>query len=128
MDHLSVFLRFPATHATALTVTVIFDSCDNFSTVTTIAPEQLRSYHRCWVCKLRSYCESFTSPYFGNNCTNKQSMASKIESEDAPVLCTDTRVQICVQSSQSGPVQTHCRRRPPSCMIVTAMIVTVSPQ
>ena len=30
--------------------------------------------------------------------------------------------------SQSEPAQTHLRRRPPSCMIVTAMIVTVSPQ
>ena len=55
-------------------------------------------------------------------------MVRKIETDDAPVLCTDTRAQICVQASQSGPVGTHCRRRPPSCAIVTAMIVTVSPQ
>ena len=33
-----------------------------------------------------------------------------------------------MQVSQSGPARTHRRRRPPSCMIVTAMIVTVSPQ
>ena len=33
-----------------------------------------------------------------------------------------------MQVSQSGPARTHLRRRPPSCMIVTAMIVTVSPQ
>ena len=68
-------LEFQATHATVLTVTVIFDSYDHFSTVTTIASGQLRSYRRCRVCKLRSYCESFTRPYFGNNCTNQQSMA-----------------------------------------------------
>ena len=121
-------LEFLATHATALTVTIIFDSYDHFWTVTTMAPGQLRSYRRCRVCKLRSYCESFTRPYFGYNCTNQQSMARKIETDDAPVLCTDTRVQICVRASQSGPVWTHCRRRPPSCMIVTVMIVTVSPQ
>ena len=33
-----------------------------------------------------------------------------------------------MQVSQSGPARTHRRRRPPSCMIVTVMIVTVSPQ
>ena len=33
-----------------------------------------------------------------------------------------------IQISQSGLVRTHIRRRPPSCMMVTAMIVTVSPQ
>ena len=33
-----------------------------------------------------------------------------------------------MQVSQSGPARTHHRRRPPSCMIVTAKIVTVSPQ
>ena len=32
-----------------------------------------------------------------------------------------------MQESQSDPARTHRRRRPPSCMIVTAMIVTVSP-
>ena len=125
---LASILEFLATHATALTVTVIFDSYDHFSTVTTIALGQLRSYRRCRVCKLRSYCERFRRPYFGNNCTNQQSMARKIETDDAIELCTDTRAQICVRASQSGPVWTHCRRRPPSCMIVTAMIVTVSPQ
>ena len=97
-------LEFLATYATALTVTVIFDSYDHFSTVTTIAPGQLRSYRRCRVCKLRSYCESFRRPYFGNNCTNQQSMARKIETDDAPVLCTDTIAHICVQASHSGPV------------------------
>ena len=86
MDHLLVFIEFLATHATALTVTVIFDSYDHFSTVTTIAPGQLRSYRRCRVCKLRSYCESFRRPYFGNNCTNQQSMARTIETDDAPVF------------------------------------------
>ena len=104
------------------------NSYDHFLTVTIIAPEQLRSYRRCRVCKLRSYCESFTSPYLGNQCTNQQNMARKIETDDAPLLCTDTRVQSCVQVSQSGRDRTHRRRRPPSCMIVTAMIVTVSPQ
>ena len=38
------------------------------------------------------------------------------------------RAQCCVQASKSGPVRTHRGRRPPSSMIVTAMIVTVSPQ
>ena len=41
------FLEFLATHATALTVAVILDSYDHFSTATTIAPGQLRSYRRC---------------------------------------------------------------------------------
>ena len=122
------FLEFLATHATALTVTVILDSYDHFSTVKTIAPGQLRSYRRCRVCTLRSYCENFTRPYFGNNCTHQQRMARKIETDDAAVLCTYTRVQICVQASQSVNIWTHCRRRPTSCMVVTAMIVTVSPQ
>ena len=31
-----------------------------------------------------------------------------------------------MQVSQSGPARTHLRRRPPFCMIVTAMIVAVS--
>ena len=91
-----------STHATALTVTAILDSYDHFSTVTTIAPGQLRSYRRCRVCKLRSYCESFTSPYLGKKCTNQQSMARKIETDDVPLLCTDTIVQSCVQASQSA--------------------------
>ena len=29
-------------------------------------------------------------------------MARKIETDDAPLLCTDTRVQSCVQASQSA--------------------------
>ena len=33
-----------------------------------------------------------------------------------------------IGASQSGPARTHRRRCPPSCVIVTAMIVTVSPQ
>ena len=46
------------------------DSYDHTSTVTIIPRGQLRSCRRCLVCKLRSYHESFTSPYFKNKCTD----------------------------------------------------------
>ena len=44
------------------------------------------------------------------------------------MLCANYMCFHGMQVSQSGPARTHRRRRPPSCMIVTAMIVTVSPQ
>ena len=122
-------------HATGLKITLIFDSYDYFfdsydhiSTVTIIPLGQLRSCRRCLVCKLRSYHESFTSPYFKSKYTDLQSMTLKTKTDDALVLCADKRAQCCVQASKSGPARTHRRRCPPSYMIVTAMIVTVSPQ
>ena len=46
------------------------DSYDHISTVTIIPRGQLRSCRWCLVCKLRSYHESFTSPYFKNKSTD----------------------------------------------------------
>ena len=55
-------------------------------------------------------------------------MKRKTSTDDAPALCANKRAQRCVQASKSDTVRTHRCRRPPSCVIVTAMIVTVSPQ
>ena len=104
------------------------DSFYYISTVTIIPPGQLRSCRRCLVCKSRSYHERFTSPYLKNKCTGQQSMTHKTKTDDAPLLYANKRAQCCVQAWKSGPVRTHRCQRPPSCMIVTAMIVTVSPQ
>ena len=103
------------------------DSYDHIWTVTIISRGQLRSCRRCLVCKLRSYHASFTSPYFKNKCTDWQSMTRKTTTDDAPVLCTNKRTALRT-SVTIDPARTHRRRRPPSCMIVTVMIVTVSPQ
>ena len=53
---------------------------------------------------------------------------SRATTNHISMLCANYMCLRGMQVSQSGPVRTHRRRRPPSCMIVTAMIVTVSPQ
>ena len=87
-----------------------------FLAVTIIAAEQLRSFCR----KIRQYyryCTVISCFLWSRTTTNDKSIMS------ANYVCLRG-----MQGSQSDPARTQRRRRPPYCMIVTAMIVTVSPQ
>ena len=53
---------------------------------------------------------------------------SRTTTNHISILCANHMCLHGMQVSQSGPVRTHLRWCPPSCMIITAMIVTVSPQ
>ena len=88
-----------------------------FLAVTIIAAEQLRSFWR----KIRRRYHWY---YAVIGCF----LWSRTTTNQISILSTNYACRRGMQVSQSGRDRTHRRRRPPSCMIVTAMIVTVSPQ
>ena len=90
-----------------------------FLAVTIIAAEQLRSFSP----KNKTTILQISHDYLVfSPVTNNNKWQIYIECK----LCVSTW-HATLQESQSDPARTHRHRRPPSCMIVTAMIVTVSP-
>ena len=87
-----------------------------FLAVTIIAAEQLRSF-----------CRKIRRQYYRYHTIISCFLQSRTITNDKSILSANYVCLRGMQESQSDPARTHRHRRPPSCMIVTAMIVTVSP-